>query len=396
MKKILRAVLILTLTLNFLVLAGCGRKEKTTEILIGGIFDQSGATGDVGAEYADGVIDYVRHVNEKGGINGRAVKLLYKDYAYKISEAYTWYEEMKRKGVIAIVGWGTGDTEALAPKITADKIPFLSASYSDKLADGKSYPYNFIGATSYSDQARIALKFIKNESKEPNPKVAFIYNDTAFGRSPFFPGAENFAKEIGVNVVEKIVIPLSGEGAKEKLQMMEAQWAIVQETGTASVAIMKALKELKKDTKLVLLNWAIDENIAKQAGDIEPDTVYGTIPYGVWDDDLPGVKLLHEINAKYHPNVPERSCRYIQGYINIRVLLEAVKMAGDDLRSEVIKEKLENLENFDTGASFNRVSFSNKMHKPSTSVMVYKLTGGKIVPQSRLLTSIERKIWEEY
>lgn len=396
MKRILFVTLVLTLILNLSVLPGCGEK-KATEILIGALFDLSGPTSDVGKDYADGVIDYVRYVNETGGINGKTVNLLYKDYAYKISEAYSWYEELKKKGVIAIVGWGTGDTEALTPKITADKIPFISASYSEKLADAGKYPYNFIGAVSYTDQARIALKFIKKESKGPEPKVAFIYNDTAFGRAPFFPGTENFAKEIGVKVIEKIVIPLSGEGAKGKLQMLEAGWAIVQETGAASVAIIKALKELKKDTKLILLNWAVDENVAKQVGDVKPLTVYGTIPYGVWGDNLPGVKLLHQINAKYHPEVPERTCRYIQGYINIRILLEAIKMVGNDLRSEAVKEKLEELENFDTEASFNRVSFSSKIHKPSSSIKIYRVDKGKIVSQGRLLMlSIDRRIWEEY
>ncbi len=393
MRKILYLSFLFAVALS--ILAGCGRKSKTSEILIGAIFDQSGPTSDVGKEYADGVIDYVRYVNETGGINRRPVKLLYKDYGYVISQAYSWYEEMKKEGVIAIVGWGTGDTEALAPKITADKIPFISASYSDGLADGKKYPYNFIGAVSYSDQTRISLKFIKNNSEESKPTVAFIYNDTAFGHSAFPQSVEEFAEEIGVDVTEKIIIPLSGEGAKEKIQTMKAKWAIVQQTGKASTAIIKAVEELEKDTRLILLNYAIDENVAKQFSDMKKDRVYGIIPYGVWNDNLPGVKLLHKINSKYHPDVPERTCRYIQGYINTRIILEAVKMAGNNLSGETIKEKLEALENFDTGASFNRVNYTNKIHKPSSSVKVYMLVEGKILPQSELLTSIDRKIWDE-
>jgi len=390
------AILLFAMLTGLSVLLNCSKQNDIKTIVIGGIFDLSGPTSDVGKEYAEGVIDYIRYINEKGGIHNRKIELLYKDCSYKISQADSWYEELKNKNVISIIGWGTGNTEALAPKITADKIPFISASYSEKLADGNKYPYNFIAGVSYSDQVKIALKFIKNRSKKEKPNVAFIYNDTAFGRSPFFPGGENFADNNGINVSEKIIIPLTGENAKEKLMLMNAEWGIVQQTATASLAIINALKKLNKAKKLILLNWAIDENIArkiKSAGSLE---IYGAIPYGVWDDNLSAVKLLHQINKKYHPEIHKRSCRYIQGYINAKILLEAIERAGDNLTGENIKKKLESLHNFDTEASFNRVTYTERIHKASSSIMIYELMNGKLVPSSQLLISIEQKIWEEY
>ena len=38
-------------------------------IKIGGLFDITGGTGSVGTPYAEGVRDYVRFINEGGGIN---------------------------------------------------------------------------------------------------------------------------------------------------------------------------------------------------------------------------------------------------------------------------------------------------------------------------------------
>lgn len=376
-------------------ISSCSKKTELKEIPIGGVFDRSGVTQEIGNCYADGVEDYIRYVNENGGIHGIPLKIYAKDCEYKISKAYSWYEELKKKKVLAIIGWGTGDTEALGPKINADKIPFLSASYSERLADGSKNPYNFIGAVSYSDQARIALKFIKNSEPEIK-KVAFIYNDTAFGRSPFFPNGEDFAKELGMEV-EKIVIPLSGKLAKEKLSSLSAKFIIVQETSIATIAILKALDELKKDdVKVILLNWAIDEKIARHFPNMPDDKVYGTIPYGVWADDLPGIKLLKQINKKYHPEIKERSCRYIQGYINARILVEAINKAYPELTSENIKSELEKFNNFDTGASFNKVTFNETIHKPSASIIIYKLVKGKLVPTSTRLISVEKKIWQEY
>jgi branched-chain amino acid transport system substrate-binding protein len=111
---------------------------------------------------------------------------------------------------------------------------------------------------------------------------------------------------------------------------------------------------------------------------------------------LSAIKLLHQINKKYHPEIDKRSCRYIQGYISARILLEAIDRAGDNLTGENIKRKLESLHNFDTEASFNRVTYTERIHKASSSIMIYTLMNGKLVPSSQLLISIGQKIWEEY
>ena len=52
------------------------------------------------------------------------------------------------------MGWGTGDTEALSPTVTKDKMPYVSASYSAHLTDPKKTPYNLFFATDYSTNAR--------------------------------------------------------------------------------------------------------------------------------------------------------------------------------------------------------------------------------------------------
>ena len=377
----------LLFTLSFITTCKGTAPDK---IVIGALFDITGKTSDVGVDYSWGVRDYIRHVNEKGGINGRQIQLLWKDYAYALPKAHMYYEELKKQKVIAIIGWGTGDTEALSPKIKADRIPYISASYSNKLANGTEYPFNFIGAVSYSDQVRIALKYIQTQKKDA--RIALIYNNTGFGKSPMMD-AKIFAKKNGINIAREIIVPLDGQGATEKMaDLKEIDWGIVQQTSTAAVAVANAVADLKLNTKLIMLNWGLDENVVQKLK--KTDNIYGTIPYGVWDDDLPGIKLLHEINAKYHPDVPKRSCRYVQGYISARIVLEAIRLAGSDLNGERIKEELEGLNEFDTGASFNKVSFSKRVHKPSMRLKLYGIRNRKLVPLSEMIY-LDRKVYGE-
>ncbi len=89
-----------------LLLSGVGFAQQT--IKIGGIFDLTGATGDVGAPYAVAARDYINYVNKQGGVNGKKIELIDTDYAYKIPQAVSAYKDQVSKGVIAILGLGYG------------------------------------------------------------------------------------------------------------------------------------------------------------------------------------------------------------------------------------------------------------------------------------------------
>src|SRR5271169_304071 len=79
------------------------------EVKVGGIFDLTGITSDVGKSYAQGVRDAVEWVNAHGGVNGKRFKLVDVDYGYKIPEAIAAYKRMVNDDkVVMIAGWGTG------------------------------------------------------------------------------------------------------------------------------------------------------------------------------------------------------------------------------------------------------------------------------------------------
>src|SRR5918999_631991 len=162
--------------------AGGGAAQQTVKL--GGIFDLSGATADVGTPYAEGVKGFVEYWNEQG--DGPRIELISEDYGYDVAVAERLYSRLKSEGVVAVHGWGTGDTEALRGRITADRLPFMSASYADTLVDPGETPYNFVVATTYSDQMRLALDHIAETA--PDAQVAVFHHDSPFGESPLAAG----------------------------------------------------------------------------------------------------------------------------------------------------------------------------------------------------------------
>ncbi len=104
MTRLWVALLAVVCLLGFSAAAGA----KT--IKVGGIMDTTGATSDVGKDYALGMGEAWKYINEHGGVNGKKIKYTWFDYGYRIPEAITKYKLLKRLGVLVIMGWGTGDT----------------------------------------------------------------------------------------------------------------------------------------------------------------------------------------------------------------------------------------------------------------------------------------------
>ncbi len=134
------------------LIVGFSSMVGAATINVGALNDMTGATSDVGKDYALGIAEAIHYVNDNGGINGKQIKLYQFDYGYRVPEALTKYKLFKRLKCVAVLGWGTGDTEALAPTITRDKMPYVSASYSAHLTDPKKTPYNLFFATDYSQR----------------------------------------------------------------------------------------------------------------------------------------------------------------------------------------------------------------------------------------------------
>ena len=177
---------------------GAANGGDKTPIKIGIIADLTGATGDVGTPYNKGMMGYIDDINAKGGISGHKIEAMSNDYAYKVPAAEELYKKYVNDGAVAIQGWGTGDTEAMRSKISADKLPFMSASYAEPLTDPKESPYNFVAAPTYSDQMRVALNWIA-EDAGGHAEVAVFHHDSPFGTAPVADG-QAWVQEKGLDL----------------------------------------------------------------------------------------------------------------------------------------------------------------------------------------------------
>ncbi len=353
------------------------------EIKVGGLFDLTGITSDVGKPFAQGVRDGVTLTNESGGINGRKIRLVETDYGYKIPEAVAAYKRMVDDKVILINGWGTGDTEALKDFVNKDRVPYLSASFSAHLTDPKKTPYNFFVAPTYSDQLRAWLTWLKSDWKDKsrNPKVAFFYGDNAYGKSPIEAG-RLYAKEIGVDLVAEAIVPGNFQDATSQLLDMKqkgADYAYINVTTTGVSLILRDAKKLGLTTKFGSNPYGFSEALAAVAGAVA-EGVTGVVPHAPFGSDVPGMKRIVDFHKAKHPN-DTHDLMYVRGWSYVVVWSEALRRADKtgQLTSEGVKTALETFRDFDLGGIAANVTYTPTDHRPTTKVPVYQIRDGKLV-----------------
>lgn len=379
--QLVRLIIITGLVIGFL--AGCKPAAPQT-IKIGGIFDLTGATSDVGIPYADGIRDYVAYVNGRGGVNGKQVELIYEDYAYNVPRAEELYGRLvKEHHVIAILGWGTGDTEALRPKIAADKVPLMSASYSENLADIGQAPYNFLIGVTYSDQMRIALRYITEHWTDASrkPRVAFFYNDTAFGKSPIQAGRD-YAAVHGIEVVPDQIVALAAQDATAQLQAASdagADYGIIQETANATATIIRGARQLNLKLQLIALNWGTDEKVLALAGK-SGEGLLGTSPFAFSYEDVTGMTEMRAAVQSMGKDASSLNLRYVQGWTTARVLLAGIEKAGQNPTGESVRRALETFAAYDTGGITAPLTFSPTRHKGALMLKIYQAKNGRWEP----------------
>ncbi len=373
---------------------GAAPADAQTAIKLGNLVDLTGPTSDQGKDIAQGRIDAVQYLNERGGINGRKIELVSVEYGFQPPRAVAAYKRfIEEDRVLLVLGYGTPDTEALRPFITKDKIPYLSGSYSGHLTDPRQTPYNFPGGIDYTSQIRIFLNYVRETWKDPSrkPRVAFIYADNAYGRAPIESGRK-YAPEVGVDLVDEEVIPTVLTDATSQLLTMQKKdpdFAYINTNTQWVPVVLKDSYKLGLRTKYVVNNYGLDERTPKLAGDAA-EGVIGIQDVAYWGDNVPGMKILMEFHAKHHGGDVHAS-PYMRGWLWVIVAAEAIKRAGPNPTGETIKNALETLKEFDTWGLTPPFTYTSEDHRPTNRARLVQIKGGKVVPMHEVTVARDMK-----
>ncbi len=392
MKLTARRVLIAASASLAVGLAGCSGGAANSgnngggddaSISVGILADLTGATGDVGKPYNEGMLGYIDWVNAKGGIDGHTIEPMSNDYAYQVPKSEELYKKYVNDGAVVIQGWGTGDSEALRTKVGSDKLPFMSASYAEGLTDPKESPYNFVVAPTYSDQMRVALNWIATDAGGA-AEVAVFHHDSPFGTAPVDDGRA-WVKEKSLDLgYQSYPMPSKNPdfvGLLSQAQSQGAKYIVIQNVSSPAAQVAKDIKAGNLDMKIVCLNWCADEFFVKTAGNDAAEGHIMVQPFAPASANKPGNKDVEDYLKSKGSSLKEKGVHYTQGWHTMAVMaagIEKVLDNGDELTGENIKNALETMDEIDTGGvvGTGKVKFSADSHRGSTGSSIYQVEGG--------------------
>jgi branched-chain amino acid transport system substrate-binding protein len=365
-----------------MLLAACGGGEqKADTIKIGAIFDLTGPTSDVGTMYAEGIQDHVAWANSRGGVEGRQIQLVFQDYGYKVDIAEQLYSQFVQEGVVAFMGWGTGDTEALRSRIAADRIPLTSASYSHVLGNPEEAPYNFLTGTSYSDQLFILLDWILEKEGGTPPKVALMHAANPFGLSPYEQGGKDYAASLGITL-EAHEMPRGATDFTAELTKIKesgAGYVIFQNTSGPVAVALKNAQHLGLDLTFACLNWCTNEVLVELAGDAALGVI-GSVIFAPPSEEVAGLTEATAYLAAKGRSIEQKGLIYGQGWTTMGVMLEGIRRTladGQELTGPNVKAALEGIRGFSTGGVTGEISFSPEDHRGLRSMRIFQVQEGK-------------------
>jgi branched-chain amino acid transport system substrate-binding protein len=364
--------------------SGGGDTASGGPIKVGVLSDLSGATADVGTPYAEGVRGYAAWANENGGIEGRDLELLANDYGYKVPAAEQLYSQYLSEGVVAVQGWGTGDTEALRQKVTQDELPFMSASYAETLVDPEETPYNFVVAATYSDQMRVALKQI-DEQTDGRQEIAVFHNDSPFGTAPVEDGRA-YIEEKGYDFgYQAYAMPAGATDYSGILSQAKAQGAtfvVVQNVSGPAALLARNIEQQGLDMTVVCLMWCADEGFITAAG----SAAEGSIMVQPWAPPATGAAGFEDLASHLESegsSLEEKGLHYAQGWYTMHVMAEGLRKLvrdGEEVTGANLRTALEELEAVDTGGVSAPIDFTPESHRGAVGTGVYVVEGGALDP----------------
>lgn len=305
----------------------------------------------------------LEEVNRKGGINGRRVRLVTLDDAYDPKKcAENVVSLIDQHKAVALYGLAsTANVAAVLPILADKKVPLVGVYTGAPVLRAKQHPYFFTTMASYRDEV---VQMVRNLVTLQRGKLALVYQNNAFGQL-MLPVVEEVAKEQGATLVAKHPLEVSGSDAVPATQAVAAarpDALIVMAFGPSIVPLVRAAKA-NLSVPIYCIGIANSKSALEALGDDARGLAFTqSIPYPFRQTTT----LTRDYAAAMQRADLPLDYDHFFGYLNTRVLIEALRRAGKTLSSQVLVNTLEAMGKVDLGGY--TVSFAPTNHHGSSFV----------------------------
>jgi len=366
-------------------LSSFGDKTGITEdgILIGSSLALGGHAGYLGTQTLHGAFSYIKHINEKGGIHKRKIKITTLDDGYEPARClYNTQQLILENKVFSLFCYvGTPTTVKIIPLINEAKIPLIGMFTGASRLRHPVNKYLINIRASYYQETKAAVDMIVKNMNLNRVAVFYQYDEYGFDG---LRGAEIALKQYDLKPVAKgsyVRGTLDVEAGLEKIIESDAQAVIMIGTYDSCAKFITVAKEREFSPVFHNVSFVGSKELARRLGDAgEGVIVTQVVPppkKSSSNPSLPGVDEYITLLAKYYPE-SKPSFVGLEGYINARVLVEGLKRAGPAITREKFIEAIESINDFDLGI-LNRLSFGKDDYQGLDRVYFTKIKNGELI-----------------
>jgi ABC-type branched-subunit amino acid transport system substrate-binding protein len=337
------------------------------QIRVGQTIDLSGSTAERGKAVLSGIRAYLDPVNAAGGVDGRRIELITLDDGGKPDMAASNTRALiERDKVIAIFSGIEGGPCVASMKVAVErKVPLLAcAAGSPDFRDPFSryvFPMRAAHLSEFAVITRLAKQFGR-------PRLAFVYSDSDTGRR-HLANLKRLAKEEGALVVAEVMLKAGADEASIRQMadlIFSAQAQAVLNHGAYSTyaAIYTQVRALDPNIQFYAVNSGAQQ-LVRLLGPSANGIVFTQVvplPTAV----VPVVVGEYRAALKLRAPNEEPSFSSLEGYLNARLLVAALRHAGKNPTPESLVNALERAGRIDLGGF--EVRYSPTSHDGSTFV----------------------------
>jgi len=353
------------------------------QILIGSSLALGGHAGYLGTQTLHGALSYLNHVNDNGGIHERKIKLITYDDGYDPPQCVANTQKLiVEDKVFCLFGYvGTPTTLKIMPLVEDAKIPVVGMfTGANALRDPlKRYLINV--RASYYQETGAAVKHLVEKMKLS--KIAVFYQYDTYGFDGL-KGTEIALKSYGlvpVTTGSYIRGTLDIEEGLEKIMDRGAQAVMMIGTYEPCAKFIRLAKSKEFNPIFYNVSFVGADELARLLGETDEQIIVTQVvpPPEVFENkkEMWGTREYIDLLKKYYP-LDHPNFVSLEGYINAKVLVEGLKLAGRDLDREIFIDSIETIQQLDLGIA-NPLSFNSEVHQGLERVYFTYLKNGKFV-----------------
>src|SRR5437867_6250891 len=334
-------------------------------ILLGQAAVFSGPAAQLGIQMRNGIKAYLDYVNANGGVHGRRLDLVTEDDRYEASVAPAASKKLiEEHKVFALLGYvGTPTGAAHLPVTTQARVPLVGMFTGAEILRDPFNRYVFHVRASYYDETE---KIVEQVVSTGGRKISVFYQADNYGEAGR-KGTELALTRRAMKIhssgtVERNTIKV--EEAVKAIHGSEPDAIVMVSAYTSCAEFIRQMKKAGSGATFYNVSFVGSKALADALGTEGSGVAISQVVPFPWGSAVPVVKEYQGLAKK--SGFTDYNFSAMEGFRTAKVMVEALRRAGQNPTREGLVEALEKMQDVDLGGFY--VSYSPKNHAGSKFV----------------------------